>query len=256
MENDIKLDNLNSCMNEEVSKVFSNMDEKRKGTEEEFQNFMHRVTEVEKIIKQLSSENETEQRQGIHLADEILGKSRNCDISEDEELKIKSNRTLINTYSAEDADPNQMSQEAFKRSVEKDAQARSEDRKTRNERAETYKRIGNGAFKESNYEKAVTYFTKALDQRRDSTVLWNNRALAYMKLSLFEKALLDCEWALKVNEANIKALLNSAKCHRSLGNHVKCKEFIALAKDKNPYFLNYIAEFEKNLESKAANNSD
>lgn len=125
-------------------------------------------------------------------------------------------------------------------SVEKDAKERAESRKIRNERAETMKRIGNGAFKEENYEKAVTYYSKALDQRKDSSVLWNNRALSYIRLGLFEKALDDCEWALKINETNLKALLNSAKCYRKLGNEMKYKEYIRLARERNPHFNKFI----------------
>lgn len=126
------------------------------------------------------------------------------------------------------------------KSVEKDAKERAENRKIRNERAETLKTIGNGAFKERNYEKAVTYYTKALEQRKDSTVLWNNRALSYIQLGLFEKALSDCEWALKVNNTNLKALLNSAKCYKQLGDETKYKEYILLAKERNPHLMNFI----------------
>ena len=126
------------------------------------------------------------------------------------------------------------------RGVENDAKARAEKRKACNERAETYKRIGIGAFKEANYEKAITYFSKAVEQRKDSSVLWNNRALCYMKIELYEKALDDCEWALKCNRSNIKALLNSAKCHKILGNDKECDRFIELAKEKNPHFHKYI----------------
>lgn len=126
------------------------------------------------------------------------------------------------------------------KSVEKDAKERAENRKIRNERAETLKVIGNGAFKEKNYEKAVTYYSKALEQRKDSTMLWNNRALSYMQLGLFERALADCEWALKVNNTNLKALLNSAKCYKQLGNEIKYKEYIQLAKERNPHFDKFI----------------
>lgn len=126
------------------------------------------------------------------------------------------------------------------KSVEDDARKRAEDRKVRNERAETFKRIANGAFKEGDYEKAATYYGKALEQRKDSSVIWNNRALAYMHLELYEKALRDCEWALKVNDSNLKALLNSAKCYVQLGKREKSKECVRLAKEKNPHFHKFI----------------
>lgn len=124
--------------------------------------------------------------------------------------------------------------------MERDAHTRTEERKMRNEKAETYKKIGNGAFGNDDYEKAVTYYGKAIQHRKDSTVIWNNRALSFMRLGLYEKALQDCEWALKVNDSNIKALLNSAKCYAYLANHEKRDEFIKLSKDRVPKFSKYI----------------
>jgi len=140
----------------------------------------------------------------------------------------------------------------FLKSVENDAKQRAEDRKIRNERAETLKRIANGAFREGHYEKAVTYYSKALEERKDSSVLWNNRALSYMYLGLYEKALHDCDWALKVNDSNLKALLNSAKCYMYLGNGEKSREYVQLAKERNPYFKKFINGIVKYFEEIAS----
>ncbi|CAK9817512.1 Tetratricopeptide repeat protein 12 [Anthophora quadrimaculata] len=226
----------------EGQQIMDNLTIDKRATEEEFQNFMQRVTEVEKIVKKLASSNPEEQKLGEILADQVLENRSERNISENVELKVKTNRTLINTCSTTEHSTSggQMSQEAFMRSVEKDAKERAEDRKIRNERAEMLKTIGNGAFKEGNYEKAITYFSKALEQRKDSTVLWNNRALSYIQLGLFEKALADCEWALKVSQRNLKALLNSAKCYKQLGDEIKYKEYIQLAKERNPHFIKFI----------------
>ncbi|XP_043499420.1 tetratricopeptide repeat protein 12-like [Polistes fuscatus] len=226
----------------ECEQAIENFNSINKHTEEEFQNFMHRVTEIEKIVSKLASSDTKEQELGQILADKILDKKTQEELSDQEELKIKTNRTVINKYSINEStsDPHKIGQEAFMKSIEKDANERAADRKVRNERAETLKRIGNGAFKEGDYEKAVTYFTKAIEQRKDSTVLWNNRALSYMNLELFEKALHDFKWALKVNDSNLKALLNSAKCYKNLHNEEKCKEFIKLAREKNPHFKKFV----------------
>ncbi|XP_046487112.1 tetratricopeptide repeat protein 12 [Neodiprion pinetum] len=220
-------------------------------TEEEFQNFMHRVHQVEKIVKKLASDNPQEQKLGTMLADEILDPKVTTEISDVGELKIKSSRTVINKIplTEQESDPNKMSQEAFMKSVEKDAKQRAEDRKIRNERADTFKRIANKAFKEQNYEKAITYYTKAVEQKKDSAMLWNNRALSYMKLGLYEKALHDCDWALKVNEYNIKALLNGAKCYKFLRQYKKFDEFIHRAKESNPDLIDFIDEFVENLDN-------
>nr|XP_034180158.1 tetratricopeptide repeat protein 12-like [Osmia lignaria] len=245
MEGTINNDELDEKI-KEGEEMISNLTADKHVTEEEFQNFMHRVNEVEKIVKKLASPDPEEQKHGQILADEILETKPTKDFSEDDELKVKVNRTVINKYSKdENITDEQMSREAFMSSVEKDAKERAESRKIRNERAETMKRIGNGAFKEENYEKAVTYYSKALEQRKDSSVLWNNRALSYIRLGLYEKALDDCEWALKIHEANLKALLNSAKCYKKLGNEMKYKEYIRLARERNPHFNKFINEFEE-----------
>ncbi|XP_026671681.1 tetratricopeptide repeat protein 12-like [Ceratina calcarata] len=223
----------------EGSQIMDNLSVDRHGTEEEFQNFMQRVNEVEKIVKKLASSDPEEQIHGQVLADEILESRPEQTICENTELKIKTDRTVINKCLV-DENPERTSQEVFMKNVEKDAKQRSEDRKIRNERAETLKTIGNGAFKEGNYEKAVTYYSKAIEQRKDSAVLWNNRALSYIQLGLFERALADCEWALKVNNTNLKALLNSAKCYKQLGEETKYKEYIRLAKERNPHFNKFI----------------
>ncbi|EFN77538.1 Tetratricopeptide repeat protein 12 [Harpegnathos saltator] len=226
-----------------VDGTVKNLNPDKNVTEEEFQNFMHRVTEVESIVKKLASHDPKEQECGRILADEILEKNVQGEIHEDEtEVRIKANRSVINKYSKEDSsnDPNKISREMFMKSVEDDARKRAEDRRVRNERAETLKRIANGAFKQDDYEKAVTYYSKALEQRKDSSVIWNNRALSYMHLGLFQKALHDCEWALKVNDSNLKALLNSAKCHMYLGDSNKYREYIQIAKQRNPHFHKFI----------------
>ncbi|XP_011308824.1 tetratricopeptide repeat protein 12-like [Fopius arisanus] len=234
----------------EKQETSKNLCSQRHITEEEFQNFMQRVTEVEKIVKKLASSDVNEQNNGKLLADNIL-KSNNAiegNLSGDEELKTRTDRTLINNCSTSaTTDSNTMSKEVFMKTMEKDARERAEDKKRRNERADTYKRIGNGAFDSGDYEKAVTYYGKAIEQRKDSTVIWNNRALSFMRLGLYEKALQDCEWALKVNDSNIKALLNSAKCYAYLGNHEKRDEFIRLSKERIPRFSKYIEDFEKAL---------
>ncbi|XP_050490558.1 tetratricopeptide repeat protein 12-like [Bombus huntii] len=233
----------------EGEQIMDNLMVDKHVTEEEFQNFMRRVTEVEKVVKKLASADPEEQKHGEILADEILGNRLEKDICEDTELKIRINRTVINKCLVnENSTQEQMCREAFMKSVEKDAKERAENRKIRNERAETLKTIGNGAFKEKNYEKAVTYYSKALEQRKDSTVLWNNRALSYIQLGLFERALADCEWALKVNNTNLKALLNSAKCYKQLGDEIKYKEYIQLAKERNPHFNKFINEFEESMD--------
>ena len=40
---------------------------------------------------------------------------------------------------------------------------------------------------------------QALGKVKDITALWTNRAQAYIKLEEYQKALEDCDWALRVS---------------------------------------------------------
>lgn len=42
-------------------------------------------------------------------------------------------------------------------------------------------RIGNDAFRNGEYEKALGMYSKAIDHIKDSSVLYNNRALTYIR---------------------------------------------------------------------------
>ncbi|XP_034951414.1 tetratricopeptide repeat protein 12 [Chelonus insularis] len=221
--------------------------------DEEFNNFMCRATEVEKVIKKLVSNDIEEQNEGMKIADSILdGRKKNNDLlTQDDQCIVKCNRTIINNKNSlhEDSD-NSTNPEIFMKMVEKDANQRAQDKKIRDAKADNFKKIGNNAFNEGDYVKAITYYEKALEERKDSALIWNNCALAYMKLELYDKALNNFNWALRINDSkNIKALLNSAKCHALLGNRQKCDEFIILAKDKFPKYFKYISDFENELKN-------
>lgn len=102
-------DNEDSIESEEV---INNLTSVNKHTEEEFQNFMQRVTEIKKIVTKLASDDRTEQELGQILADKILDRKNEEKFSEVEELKIKTNRTCINKYPVNEdtSDPNKMGQ--------------------------------------------------------------------------------------------------------------------------------------------------
>lgn len=59
----------------------------------------------DKIVKKLTSSDREEQECGKKLADEILKKNIQKEIYEDGEVKIKTNRSVINKYPSEEDDP-------------------------------------------------------------------------------------------------------------------------------------------------------
>ena len=61
-------------------------------------------------MHQLASDDADAQQRGMILADKILNNNTATEISESTELKVKTNRTVINKYSENESDPNTMSQ--------------------------------------------------------------------------------------------------------------------------------------------------
>lgn len=56
-------------------------------------------------MKKLASSDQKEQECGKKLADEILNKNIQKEIYEDGEVKIKTNRSVINKYASKEDDP-------------------------------------------------------------------------------------------------------------------------------------------------------
>ncbi|CAD8159503.1 unnamed protein product [Paramecium pentaurelia] len=105
--------------------------------------------------------------------------------------------------------------------------------KTRRNELSSYqlKEEGNKAFLNSEYDKALALYTKAI-QIEENPIYFNNRSQAYFYLDDLELALQDCNRALLLNPNYIKALLNKAQilyemgyiqdaiqCLESSGNH-------------------------------------
>ena len=88
----------------------------------------------------------------------------------------------------------------------------------------------------------VVVFVKfqAIEKTNDSCLLYTNRALTCLYLELYTRALSDCEWALKLNEKSLKALLYKAKAYHYLGESDKSAECIKAAEKYNPNSKSYI----------------
>lgn len=101
--------------------------------------------------------------------------------------------------------------------------------------------MGNQAFRNGHYEKAVSMYSKAIDQVRDSPILYNNRALSYIRLSLFKRAIIDCDFVLsKLDEKNLRSWLYRAKAYYLLDEKRNYEKSIIEARKNNPKELNYI----------------
>lgn len=231
----------------------------------EFEAFETKIDEVVKILKMMNSENVDQQKTACNLADTFLG----TDDKYQRKLKqdnfivsIKNDRTLINksTIDDNDADANEsngcssMGKTAFMASVERDAARRTKERKERESIAQNLRKLGNQAFHSDEYEKAINLYTKALDQVKDNYVVYNNRAFTYIRMGLYKRAIIDCDFVIqKLDEKNLRSWLYRASAYYALGEMRDCDKSINEAKKNNPKELEYIekvVEFIKNDKNK------
>ncbi|EGG22816.1 hypothetical protein DFA_04946 [Cavenderia fasciculata] len=68
-----------------------------------------------------------------------------------------------------------------------------------------YKDIGNKFFQQQKYKDAVEYYTLAIDLDPSSSILFSNRAIAYIKLKNFHQAEADCNRSINLDSTNVKA---------------------------------------------------
>lgn len=109
--------------------------------------------------------------------------------------------------------------------------------------------MGNKAFRNCENEKAVSMYSKAIDQVRDSPILYNNRALSYIRLSLFKRAIIDCDFVLnKLDEKNIRSWLYRAKAYYLLQDQRNYEKCILEARKHHPKEINYITKIISEIE--------
>ncbi|XP_041464740.1 sperm-associated antigen 1-like isoform X2 [Lytechinus variegatus] len=77
---------------------------------------------------------------------------------------------------------------------------------------------GNEAFRASDYQEAILYYTRSLSVV-PSAPAYNNRSLARIKVGEFDGAIEDCTKVLQLEPTNIKALLRRGTARKSLKNY-------------------------------------
>lgn len=124
--------------------------------------------------------------------------------------------------------------------ISKDADRRYRDKLVRKEKSETFRKQGTLAFRRGEYERALTYYNKAIEQIRDSCQLYLDRCLTEVHLELYDKAVEDAKTALKLNEDSLKAWLLLAKAYYKK----KCREdfenCLKEVKERNPKYCSFI----------------
>ena len=84
------------------------------------------------------------------------------------------------------------------RVMEQDAKERHDRKQAAKQKANEIKVKGNEQFFLKNYEKALEFYTEAINVLRDNTVIYTNRAQCYIMMKRYEEAIEDCNWAMRV----------------------------------------------------------
>ncbi|XP_032565637.1 tetratricopeptide repeat protein 12 isoform X1 [Chiroxiphia lanceolata] len=142
--------------------------------------------------------------------------------SKEEETKTTVNRTVINTRASGPAEA--ANADAFLAMLEKDAKERAKQRKRNEQLANALKEKGNEEFRRGDFAGAIQSYSEGLEKLRDKQELYTNRAQAYLKIQEYEKAIGDCEWALKCNGKCIKAYFLMGKAHLALKHYPESRQ--------------------------------
>ncbi|KAF7486082.1 Hypothetical predicted protein, partial [Marmota monax] len=153
---------------------------------------------------------------------------------EEDGCKTTLNKTTISPPQAPAENADELSPEAFLASVEKDAKKRAKRRRENKVLADALKEEGNEAFVKGDYETAILHYSQGLEKLKDMKVLYTNRAQAYIKLGDYQKALGDCDWALKCDEKCTKAYFHMGKAHLALKNYSASRECYQKILEINP----------------------
>ncbi|KAM3694528.1 hypothetical protein ACJW30_07G064200 [Castanea mollissima] len=90
--------------------------------------------------------------------------------------------------------------------------------------SELLKEKGNAAFKGMQWNKAVKYYTEAINLNSTIATYFCNRAAAYLELGCFQQAEDDCSKAILLDKKNVKAYLRRGTARESLLHYKESAE--------------------------------
>uniref|UniRef100_A0A182MTZ7 Uncharacterized protein n=1 Tax=Anopheles culicifacies TaxID=139723 RepID=A0A182MTZ7_9DIPT len=229
-----------------------------KEDEEAFQAGLNKVDEAMRILNLMVSGDKAKEQMGIAFADQFLGTDSATKRKEETNVenfivRVNQERTVINTADDPPLEQPMQDKYAFMAEIERDAARRAAERREREQVAQGLRRAGNRAYRRGQYEQAISMYSKAIDQIRDSPILYNNRALAYIQIQLYKRAIIDCDFVLsKLDEKNLRSWVFRAQGYYRLGEMKAYEKSIAEARKHNPRELPYIDRIVREIEGKAA----
>ncbi|GAB5577084.1 tetratricopeptide repeat protein 12 isoform X1 [Prionailurus iriomotensis] len=183
--------------------------------EKDLQKFLKNVDEITSLIQEMNSDDPVVQQRAVLETEKRLLFTE--EVQEEDGCRTTLNKTMISPPQASPENTDEINSEAFLASVELDAKERARRRRENKVLADALKQKGNEAFARGDYEAAILCYSEGLEKLRDMKVLYTNRAQAYIKLGDFQKAVVDCEWALKRHDQHVEFLLFSLDTSQGSG---------------------------------------
>nr|XP_045226948.1 tetratricopeptide repeat protein 12 isoform X4 [Macaca fascicularis] len=209
--------------------------------EKDLQKFLKNVDEITNLIQEMNCDDPVVQQNAVLETEKRLLLME--EDQEEDECRTTLNKTVISPPQTAVKSAEEVNSEAFLASVEKDAKERAKRRRENKVLADALKDKGNEAFAEGNYETAILHYSEGLEKLKDVKVLYTNRAQAYMKLKNYEKALVDCEWALKCDEKCTKAYFHMGKANLALKNYSVSRECYKKILEINPKLQTQVKDY-------------
>ncbi|KFO99784.1 Tetratricopeptide repeat protein 12, partial [Calypte anna] len=181
--------------------------------EEDFQRFLRRVDDITNLVQGLSSTDLSVREKSIADTEKWL---HDQETAKEDDSKVTVNRTVINTQPSV--------RDGFLAVLEADAKERAKRRKRNEQLANALKEEGNDSFRKGDYLLAIQKYTEGLEKLKGKQELYTNRAQAYLKIHQYEKAISDCELALKCNGKCIKAYFLMGKAHLALKHYSESRQ--------------------------------
>uniref|UniRef100_A0A8C2FB67 Mitochondrial import receptor subunit TOM34 n=1 Tax=Cyprinus carpio TaxID=7962 RepID=A0A8C2FB67_CYPCA len=83
-------------------------------------------------------------------------------------------------------------------------------------KAKALKEEGNAFVKKGEHKKAVEKYTQSLGLNPTEVTTYTNRALCYLSLKMYKEAISDCDEALQLDSANVKAFYRRGQANKEL----------------------------------------
>ncbi|XP_017030693.1 tetratricopeptide repeat protein 12 [Drosophila kikkawai] len=136
----------------------------------------------------------------------------------------------------------------FMRQVEMDLDQRSKARLERERVAQNFRKLGNAEYRRGNYETAMHMYTEAIENIRDSHILYINRALCFIKSGKFKRGIVDCDFVLnKLDEKNLRAWMYRAMAYKGLNDDSNFENCVKYARKFNSKQMEFIDDFLEKL---------